>query len=246
MVSACKIIIKIIILGIVFTHSMECTGQNTYKSSIYYNMDTVRCVDKDVRFWEGGMLKFYEGNPDSTGLYCTFKKNIEIPVVAINDDNVVHIIDSCIIDATKNDFFQFPDSSGFFIELHIFEVPEDSLMLGLAVAPYPNYYMAEVLSNYRNEVFYEWYGYKEKELHGCFFINNILCVISSQGWVDYTRASCLFPSTESRMTLALFSPIRMIVSNNTWSKCYYYFSNCDSGLAPSIKKVIDKNDDMFK
>ena len=202
-------------------------------------MDTIQCVDKDVRFWEGNKLKPYAGNPDSSELYCTFKRNIDIPVVTINDDNIVHLIDSCIIDATKNNYLQFLDSSGYFVELHIFEVAEDSLMLGIAAAPYPNYYMAEILSGYRNDLFYEWFGYKEKELQGCFFMNNILCVISSQGWVDYKGASCLFSQTESTITLALFSPIRVIVPNNNWSKFYYYFSNCNSVLNPSVIKNSD-------
>lgn len=210
----------------VFSSSFGCIGQNIYDSrTIYYNMDTLQCVDKDSRFWEGDELNIHAGNPDSSGLYCVFSKDIDVPFVTVTDDSIIRLLDSCLIHATKNDYLQFPDSSGYFIELHIFEPKEDSLRLGVVATPHPNYYMAEILSGFRNDLYYEWYGYREKDLQGCFFVNNILCVISSPGWMDYKKASWLFPQTESTITLKLFSPIICLVKDDPPQRGFYYYFN---------------------
>lgn len=219
-----------VVLGHLFLfHSLCCMGQNVYNSgTIYYNMDTMRCVDKDIRFWDGDILKPYSGDKDSTSLYCVLREKIEVPIVIFNNDNINHLLDSCFFDTTMRVSLQYPDSSGYFIELYIFENQEDTSMLGLAIRPCSNYYMAELLSDFfRNDVYYEWYGYKAKELLGCFYWNNILCVISSQGWIDSKRVCCLFSHTKSTITLALFSPIVFRVSKYTPPTYYYYFHNCD-------------------
>ena len=228
MESICKIV-KATLWCIVFALSFKCLGQNIYNSrTIYYNMDTLRCVDKDVRFWEGDKIIPYAGNPDSSTLYCISKGTIEIPIVRVNDDKITLLIDSCLINATKGSYLQFPDSSGYFVELHIFETKEDSLMMGIVATPYSNYYMADVLLSFRNDTFYEWYGYKEKDLHGCFFRNNILCVISSQGWLDYERIACFFSQTESKITLALFCPLVHAVHDHIQAGSYCYFRDCNT------------------
>jgi hypothetical protein len=182
-------------------------------------------VNKDVRFWEGDKLKPHSGNPDSAGLYCTFKKHIDIPIVTVNDDSIIHLIDSCLIDAKRRKYLQFPDSFGYFVELVFYP---DSLMSILAITTISNYYMAEILSSDRNEVFQEWYGCNEKNIQGAFYLNNILCVIASYGLFDYGRASCLFSQTQSNIRIALFSPIKMIVLDDTLSSFDYYFPNCAS------------------
>lgn len=189
-------------------------------------MDTTRCVDRDIRFWKGDKTNTDSCGIDSSSLCCILKEKIEVPIVILNDEKVYHLLDSCLTDTALMNHTQFPDSSGYFVELFVFEM-YDSLKLGLKVRPYSNYYMADVLSNFRNDVYYEWYGYKAKELWGCFFLNNVLCVISSQGWVDKKRASCLFSLTESALMLALFSPIITKVSKHIQSTYYSCLLNCD-------------------
>lgn len=225
MESICKII-RTCLWGILFSNSFGCLGQNIYSSSdIYYNMDTARCVDNEVRFWEWRESHPHSGNSDSAYMYCTFKKYIDIPIVTVNDDNIIHLIDSCLIDAKRRKYLQFPGSFGCFVELVFYP---DSLMSILAITTISNYYMAEMLSSDRNEVFQEWYGCNEKNIQGAFYLNNILCVITSYGLFDYGRASCLFSQTQSSIRIALFSPIKMIVLDDTLSSFDYYFPNCDS------------------
>lgn len=225
MVSICKIV-KNVFGGIVVSLSLQCTGQNIYNSrTVYYNMDTTRCIDNDTRFWEWGEINPNSGNPDSSGLYCTEKETVTVPFVTVNDDKIVRLIDSCQVDAAKSDCLLFPDTSGYFVELHFFENTDDTLSLGMVITPYSNYYMADILSSFRNDVFWKWYGHKEKELFGCFFQNNILCVITYQGWLDKDRFSRLFSTTESKIKLVLFSPIVVKVSSQIQSKCYYW--DCD-------------------
>lgn len=223
--SFCKII-RISILGIFLITDIGCLGQNIYASSdIYYNMDTARCVDNEVRFWEWRESHPHSGKSDSAYMYCTFKKYIDIPIVTVNDDSIIHLIDSCLIDAKRRQYLQFPDSFGCFVELVFYP---DSLMNILAITTISNYYMAEILSSDRNEVFQEWYGCNEKNIQGAFYLNNILCVIASYGLFDYGRASCLFSQTQSNIKIALFSPIKMMVLGDTLSSFDYYFPNCDS------------------
>ena len=226
MESICKIVI-IILFGFFFTHAIECVGQNIYDSkTIYYNMDTLRCVDNDIRLVEGNKLISNSDNLDSAWLYCTLNTHIDIPIVTINDNNLIHILDSCLFEASKWNYLQFPDSSGFFVELLIFDKTDDSLKLGLSINPISNYYMTETLLSFRNEAYNEWYGYNEKNIQGCFFLDNILFVIISFGWVDYDRASCLFPQTSSTIRLSLYSPIRSLLRHDIWFKEYYFFQKC--------------------
>ena len=221
----CKMI-KASIVSIFLFSTFECLGQNIYGSyDIYYNMDTTWCVNNDAGTWEGSELKPHSGNPDSTGLYCIFKEYIDIPIVTVNDDSIIHLIDSCIIDAKRRKYLQFPGSFGYFVELVFYP---DSLMSILAITTISNYYMADVLSSDRNEVFQEWYGCNEKNIQGAFYLNNILCVIASYGLFDYGRASCLFSQTQSNIRIALLSPIKMIVLDDTLSSFGCYFPNCDS------------------
>jgi len=213
-----------------FFHTFECVGQNIYNSkSIYYNMDTLRCVENVALFRERNKTQNHAGNTDSIRewMYCTFKKNIDLPIVTVNNVEIIHIIDSCIIDAGESNYLKFPDSSGYFVELLIFEKSDDSSMSEMTITPISNYYMGWSLAHERNDVLYEWYGYREKNLRGCFFLNDILCVIATYANVDYKRASCLFSNTQSTIRLALFIPISLMVSlDNTWSKCEYQFENC--------------------
>ena len=228
MVHICKII-RTILWGMILSHPFGCIGQNVYNSrTIYYNMDTMQCVDKDARFWGGDSLNIHAGNPDSTGLYCVLADNIEVPLVTVNDDNIIHLLDSCLIDATKDIFLQFPDSSGYFVELEIINVVEDSLKLKIAITLHPNYYMAEILSRDLNEIVYELKGFKLWELHGCFFRNDILCVIVTRGGMDYKRASCLFSQTESTIMLAIYSPFIWLVTDEypVHGSYDYYFKDC--------------------
>lgn len=219
-------IIRTSILGFFLIIEIEGLGQNIYASSdIYYNMDTARCVDNKARFWEWRESHPHSGNSDNAYMYCTFKKYIDIPIVTVNDDSIIHLIDSCLIDAKRRKYLQFPDSFGCFVELVFYP---DSLMSILAITTISNYYMAETLSSVRNGVFQEWYGCNEKNIQGAFYQNNILCVIASYGLFDYGRASCLFSQTQSNIRIALFSPIKMIVLDDTWSSFDYYFPNCDS------------------
>ena len=222
--SFCKII-RISILGIFLIIDIGCLGQNIYASDIYYNMDTARCVDNEVQFWEWRRSHPHSGSSDNAYMYCTFKKYIDIPIVTVNEDSIIHLIDSCLIDAKRRQYLQFPDSFGCFVELVFYP---DSLMNILAITTISNYYMAEILSSDRNEVFQEWYGCNEKNIQGAFYLNNILCVIASYGLFDYGRASCLFSQTQSNIRIALFSPIKMMVLGDTLSSFDYYFPNCDS------------------
>lgn len=225
MESICKIIRTFIWVTFLFI-DIGCLGQNIYDSSdIYYNMDTTRCVNNDVRFWEWRETHPHMGNFDSAYMYCILKKYIDIPIVTVNDDSIIHLIDSCIIDAKRRKYLQFPDSLGYFVELVFYP---DSLMSMLAITTVSNYYMAEMLSSEQNEVFQEWYGCNEKNIQGAFYLNNILCVIASYGLFDYGRASCLFSQTQSSIRIALFSPIKMIVLDDTLSSFDYYFPDCDS------------------
>jgi len=220
----CKII-RISILGIFLIIDIGCLGQNIYASDIYYNMDTARRVDNEVQFWEWRRSHPHSGSSDNAYMYCTFKKYIDIPIVTVNEDSIIHLIDSCLIDAKRRQYLQFPDSFGCFVELVFYP---DSLMNILAITTISNYYMAEILSSDRNEVFQEWYGCNEKNIQGAFYLNNILCVIASYGLFDYGRASCLFSQTQSNIRIALFSPIKMMVLDDTLSSFDYYFPNCDS------------------
>lgn len=222
--SFCKII-RISILGIFLIIDIGCLGQNIYASDIYYNMDTARRVDNEVQFWEWRRSHPHSGSSDNAYMYCTFKKYIDIPIVTVNEDSIIHLIDSCLIDAKRRQYLQFPDSFGCFVELVFYP---DSLMNILAITTISNYYMAEILSSDRNEVFQEWYGCNEKNIQGAFYLNNILCVIASYGLFDYGRASCLFSQTQSNIRIALFSPIKMMVLDDTLSSFDYYFPNCDS------------------
>ena len=225
----CKIIRKSV-LAAVLLYSLGCMGQNIYNSeTIYYHIDTTQCVDNDARFWKGDTLNEYAGSRDSIGLYFRFRENVDIPIVTVNDDNIVRIIYSCIIDASKTNDLHFPDSSGYFVELLIYQKRDDSLTLCLQATPYCNYYMADVLSDWRDDIVYEWFGRKTKNLQGCFFLNDILCVVASSGMVDYERASCLFTPTQSTIRLALFYPIIQKVRGYYHSRprSDYYFYGCN-------------------
>lgn len=229
MVSICKIT-KFAFEVMFLLHTFACVGQNVYNSkTVYYNMDTSRCADKAVRLCEGDKSHTSVGNSDSIGKHCKYKKSMVLPIVTVNDVKVTHVIDSCLTNAAKSDYLKFPDSSGYFIELLIFEKPDDSSMLEMIITPISNYYMSWTLANDINDVLYEWYGYREKNLQSCFFSNGILCVIASFGNVDYERAACLFPHTQSTIQLELFEPAVMKITThgNTKSE-YYYFKVCGS------------------
>ncbi len=195
-------------------------------------MDTSRCVNKDTQFREEDRL-----NHDSDS--CIFEKNIDIPVVTVNDDNIIHLIDSCLNDSYKCDYLLFPDSSGFFVELLIFDKTEDSLTLGLSITPISNYYMADILADWRNEVVYEWYGRNFKDVQGCFLYKGIVCVVTSFGSVDYDRASCLFSGTHSTIRIALFSPIVKKITQGVRPNYYYYFNECGHEHKPTELKKYD-------
>jgi len=217
------------IWGMIISHSFGCVGQNVYNSgTIYYNMDTLRCVDKDVRFWDGDKLNPKAGNPDSIGLYCTTRIKIDVPVVTATDDNLNLWLDSCLVDASKSDYLQFPDSSGYFVELLLFDKKEDSSYLGISATPYSNYYMGMILPGWQDEVVYEFYGHPEKVLHGCFFINDILFVVTSYWGMDYGKAACLFPPSQSSLQLVLFTPVVIKITNSAQSSHEYFFIPCDA------------------
>lgn len=225
-----KIVISF--LGVIaLSHSVGCVGQNIYNSnSVYYNWDTLLCVDEKVSPKKDDEHKPYSGSSDSIRYYyshCKFNKTIDLPIVTVTDENIINKIDSCLIDAYQSDYLLFPDSSGYFIELYIYE-PDDSLSLGMSITPFSNYYMAEILSDWRNDVVNEWFGRNYKDLHACFYKNGILCIVTSSGRINYKRASCLFPNTQSSIKLVLFSPIIGIVNGShvTQLKYYYFFREC--------------------
>ena len=226
MESFCKIA-KILLWGFFFTNTIECVGQNTYNYKIkYYNMDTLRCAESDSRLGDGDNRISNSGNSDSSWLYCIFKKNIDIPIVTVNDVNLIHLLDSFLFEASKWNYLQFPDSSGYFVELCIYDIIGDTSKMGLSITPINNYYMAEILSGFRDDAYNEWFGYNEKNIQGCFFMNNILFVINSYGWVAYDRASCLFTKTDSTFRLSLYSPITTIRTNDIWFKEEFFFQVC--------------------
>lgn len=230
MVSICKIK-RFILWGMFFTHSFGCVGQNVYNSkTIYYNRDTIWCVDKDDRIREGDKTKFLLDNYEKPYLYCEFKKNIDIPIVTVNDDNIIHLIDSCINTALRSNDLQYPDSSGFFVELLIYDKRNDSLTLGIEATSYRNYIMANVLKIDLNDILNEWFGYNAKDVHGCFFRNDILCIVTSLGNTDYKRASCHFSDTQDSLRLVLFSPIIWAIpeKQSDYYQYYYYFNECNS------------------
>lgn len=212
----------------VLSHSLGCMGQNVYNSStVYYNMDTLRCVDNNVQFWE----RFNAGNIDSAGWYCTFKKYIDLPVLKVNDDFIFHLIDSSLNEVPEWDDLQFPDSSGYYIEISIYEKRDDSSMLVLSVSPSSNYYMSNFVINPHEEVVYEWFGIRLHNFEGCFYYNNILCIVESDGRLDYeNKASCLFANTQSSIRIELYSPVLQIVQEGSyvaprfWD---YFFHKCD-------------------
>ena len=188
-------------------------------------MDTIRCVDNDPRFWDGDEIIPWAGNQDSIGLYCILKEEIDLPIVRVNDENIIHFIDSTLTYASKDGYLQFPDSSGYFVELLI---NDDSLMFDMSISPIPNYHMARILASDNDEMLLEWYGHKEKYLHGCFFLNDILYVVASYYRVNYKKVSCLFPQTQSTIILKLYAPIVTIVSNSKWATFHHHLYDCDS------------------
>lgn len=202
-------------------------------------MDTMRCVDQNVRFWEGDNLIPHSVNSDSVGLYSISTKNMEIPFVKINDSNIINKLDTCLIEASRCDYLQFPDSSGYFVELFVFEETDDSLKLGMSIKPISNYYMAEHLASWRNDIVYDWYGHNDKDVQGCFFMNDILCVVTSFGGMNYEKASCLFSDTDTKLRLVLLSPKIMKVTRGNQPEYSYYFNACDTINNQINKKIVD-------
>lgn len=214
-------IIKTMIGGILLFYAFESIGQNIYDfPTIYYNTDTNRCVmNRD----ENSLVK------DSNGLYVKFFASVEIPILEVNDSRLVKMIDSCV-DAAKG-YLQYPDSSGYFVELILYERHDDSTALEFSIRPFSNYYMGyEILSDW-DEAYYEWYGHGFKDLQGGFFLNNILCIVASAHWVDYERASFLFSPTQETIKLMMYRPtvtlidpdqVRIVVNGK------YYFDECKS------------------
>jgi len=231
MESICQII-RAVILGLLLFHSVDSRGQNIYNSkSVYYNMDTLRCVDNNARFREGDRLMTHSDNTDSLDYYwkhCIFKKDIYLPILKVIDENLLIKLDSCLIDASICDHLRFPDSSGYFIELYVYDKSYDTSSLSISITPFSNYYMAQRLLCDMNEVLFEWFGYNDKDLQGCFYLDDILCIVTSSGKLNYRKASCLFSLTQSTLQLALYSPIISIVkaSHATRPEYYYYFKEC--------------------
>lgn len=232
MVEVCKIIRNIILCGMFFFQTFSSMGQSVYSSrTVYYNMDTSHCVDRDARFWEGCHLKRLAGNPDSAGLYCKFKENLDLPIVTVNDEKINRILDDCMLNASKSNDLQFPDSSGYFVELFVYDEANDSLQM--AIKPFTNYCMSEMLLPSANDACCEWYGYNAKEVQACFFRNDILCVVTSLGRLDYEKVSCLFSSTSYTLRIVLFEPIIFLMKNpgydyQDYDEFYYCFPDCGS------------------
>lgn len=219
MESICKII-KTILGGIMALLTFECLGQNIYDSpTVYYNTDTTRCVkDRD----ESTLSK------DSSGLYCEFFASVEMPILKVEDEQLINMIDSCV-DAAMG-YLQYPDSSGYFVELNLFH-NDDSSVIEFVIRPYSNYYMGFQVVSEWDETFFEWYGHGYKDLQGGFFWNNILCVVASYHWVDFKRASCLFSPTQDVLKLKLYRPTEILIDldpERISVKGDYYFDECDS------------------
>lgn len=142
MESICKII-KTILGGIMALLTFECLGQNIYDSpTVYYNTDTTRCVkDRD----ESTLSK------DSSGLYCEFFASVEMPILKVEDEQLINMIDSCV-DAAMG-YLQYPDSSGYFVELNLFH-NDDSSVIEFVIRPYSNYYMGFQVVSEWDETFF--------------------------------------------------------------------------------------------
>lgn len=212
-------IIKIMFLGIMVICAFEGVGQNIYEfPTLYYNMDTNRCVkDRD----ESTLAK------DSIGLYCEFWASVEMPILNVEDKQLINMIDSCV-DAAKG-YLQYPDSSGYFVELILFERYDDPNVIGFAVRPISNYYMGILIVDDLDAACYEWFGYGNKDLHGGFYWNNVLCVVASSFRVDFMRASCLFSPTQDTMKLKLYRPTRCFIDHDQERISVtgeYYFDEC--------------------
>lgn len=219
-------IIKAVIFLFAISKSVGIFCQNIYDSrTIYYNMDTLLCVDKTVRPTDGDTLMTLSGKPVCNWRCCRLEETITLPVLEVLDSNMLPFIETCIAE-NSNDALQFPDSSGFFVLLHLSDRFVDSSKSCMGVHPFSNYDMGSILAD--DKVIHEFIGHRSRELHGCFYLGDILCVVTSFHEEDFKMASCLFSNIDSEITLMLYSPIVAMVSlKNVLHGGDYYYTTCD-------------------
>lgn len=228
MENICKITKLFVTLSLCLI-SIHLYAQNRYDiPNVYYNMDTTNClvIEEDNRV---------ESNEESLNILSDtsrlyrqiFKRDLSLPIVEIRDSSVFKYIDTLINESLKDGSVLFPDTSGVFVNLVFFRNDNDTQNMNLHVTPFANYYLYDVIFPLGYESFYKWYGYYEYSNVGCFFHNNILCIVRLFKTIGTSSMSCHYIETGETILLRIFREKVELFQGGIDISRIYNISSCD-------------------
>lgn len=224
----CKLV-RVVSCCLILFCTLICRGQNVYNlETEYYNMDTSWHKDNESLLLLDEISRQHQSNLGTDCRYCYLKKKLELSVLTLNDSRILQLVDSVLNEALKCRPLYSPEYYGFFVELELFHNDVDTSVVTIDIRVKSNYDMHWAFANWRDEILYEWYGHYEKNVLGCFFRNNILCVVTAQGGRDFESASCLYTYGQSSITLSIYAPVKPLVTRYRWPNADYLFPKCRS------------------
>lgn len=184
--------------------SIPIYGQNRYDiPNVYYNMDTANCfvIKTDNGYGANGQKIEIQPNALRSCRYV-FKKQLSLPIVEVLDSSILMSIDALIGETIEDGNVFFPDTSGFCIDLTF--AYEDEGEMKVYISPYANYYIYDVLFSETDKILFEWYGRYSHTNVGCFFYNEILCIVRLYNVPIAPQAQCYYSETSDSVQLNVF------------------------------------------
>ena len=130
------------------------------------------------------------------------KKQLSLPIVEVLDSSILMSIDALIGETIEDGNVFFPDTSGFCIDLTF--AYEDEGEMKVYISPYANYYIYDVLFSETDKILFECYGRYSHTNAGCFFYNEILCIVRLYNVPIAPQAQCYYSETSDSVQLNVF------------------------------------------
>lgn len=197
-------------------------GQNYYNSrDVYYNMDTVGSIIQGKEYLDTVDMNF-DGEHFSDPKYnrTLLMESISLPIIEILDTSITQAIGSHISEALNAPHLMFPDTSGIFVVVSFSQnKQEDKTKLDAYITAYSNYYLYNASRSPWDDALYEWYGYSAYTNVGCFFYDDVLCIVRlcNPMGPNSSRIQCRYRETAEKMTLNIYKKTFEIIEYGYYS-----------------------------
>lgn len=203
MENICKIAKLFVTLSLCLI-SIHLYPQNRYDiSNVYYNMDTANClvIEQDNRGTINEGTRYILS--DTSRLYRqVFKLQLSLPIIEVLDSSIILYIDTLVNESIEDGNVWSPDTSGICIVIDFSYENEQSMKLYISTIA--NYYLYGFLFPIGYEVLFEWFGRYNYTNVGCFFHNDILCIVRLHNVPITPQAQCYYTETVDSILINLF------------------------------------------